>query len=525
MNKKKIWGLLACLLLIPCLEAQAATYRLALIVGNNEGSDTKPFLRYAEQDARNLYRALNDVGELPASQMQLHLGKNPQTILNAVRSLQTQASHLLRNSQDHLLFIFYFSGHSDGNLMEMGPSQLDFTLLHNEISKIPSTVRLIILDTCHSGHMIQTKGGSKVPPLSIPADEPDLPKGEIIITSSTGLEDSLESSELQGSFFTHYFVSGLRGAADFNLDGKVSLTEVYSFANQKTAAKAIALHKQQNPTYDFDLSGTGEIFLSEIMQGAPLLYLSPPEAGDFLIYEKGSRNLLAEIPKTAGSPRYVALPKGELLIRKRGPDYYVEREITANPGGIYYFREEEGKRVRIGSVRRILSYDQSGNGGTPVTLREGEIVRLRLDETLSSKTSQTGDKIRMESAEDVYVNGRLAISAGAPARGEILALRQKRGLVHGELICRLGYIQAVDGQWIPLESLISRGSSGLKTISEGTEDSPMLSSAGSNMETDIASSLTAVFFLPFYPFLRGRDAVIEEGTFFEAFVARDTTIR
>ena len=53
----------------------------------------------------------------------------------------------------------------------------------------------------------------------------------------------------------------------------------------------------------------------------------------------------------------------------------------------------------------------------------------------------------------------------------------------------------------------------------------MLSSAGSNMETDIASSLTAVFFLPFYPFLRGRDAVIEEGTFFEAFVARDTTIR
>lgn len=525
MKQKKLWFFLAALLLAPWLDAHAATYRLALIVGNNEGSDTRPFLRYAEQDARNLYRTLNEIGGFPASQVRLLLGKNPQTVLQAVRSLQTQASHLLRNPQDQVLFLFYFSGHSEGNLMEMGPSQLDFSLLRNALKKIPTTVRIVILDTCRSGHMIQAKGGTQIPALSIPADEPEIPKGEIIITSSTALQDSLESSELQGSFFTHYFVSGLRGAADFNLDGKVSLSEVDSFAGQKTSEKAKELRTLQTPTFDFDLSGTGEIIMTELMKGAPLLFLSPPEAGDFFIYEKGSRNLIAEIPKVAGLPRYVAIPKGDLLIRKKRPDYYVERAISAAPGVIYYFREDEGRRIRIGSVRRILSYDATDGRSAPVTLKEGEMIKLRLAETVSTKSSHVGDKIRLEATQDVYVSGRLAIAAGSPAHGEILALRQKRGLVDGELVCRIGYLRAVDGQWIPLNSLVSRSASGLRTIAEGDSGDAALSSAGSDTETDVASVVTAIFFFPFYALFHGQDATLQEGTLFDAFVARNTTIR
>lgn len=502
---------------------EAAIHRIALIVGNNEGSDTKPFLRYAEQDAKNLSRTLIQIGGFKSENVRLLLGKNPQTVLETARAMASKASHLLRDSQDQILFLFYFSGHSEKALMEMGPSQLDFQELYTELKKIPSTTRIVILDTCQSGDMIQSKGGLPIPSFSIPSDVPQLPKGEVFITSSMPLEDSIESSEFQGSLFTHYFVSGLRGAADFDLDGRVSLTESLSFASQYTSTKANSVQKRQHPTYEFNLSGAGEIYMTEIMAGAPLLYLSPPEEGTFLIYEPKTRALAAEIPKKSGSPRYVALPIGNLSIRKTSSHTYQEETMEATDGGLYYFHEDASRRMKLNPARRIFSENPGASTGG-VTLREGETVRLKLLETISSKSSHAGDKIRLEAAEDVYVNGRLVITAGAPAKGEILALREKRGIVHGEVVCRLGYVQATDGQWIPLEGLVSRSPAGLREVPEGESGDP-LTATGSETETDVASGLTAFFFLPFYPFFRGRDAVLDEGTFFEAFVARSMTIR
>jgi hypothetical protein len=179
--------------------------------------------------------------------------------------------------------------------------------------------------------------------------------------------------------------------------------------------------------------------------------------------------------------------------------------------------------VRVSPARRIHAPQIDGKAAA-VTLREGEMVRLRLMERITSKTNQAGDQVRLESAEDVYVNNRLVIAAGAPARGEILALRRKRGIVHGEVVCRLGYVRTVDGQWVPLEGMVSRNPAGLREVPEGGREG-LLSSSGSETETDVASGLTAFFFLPFYPLFKGRDAVLEEGTLFEAFVARDVAIR
>jgi len=505
-------AILFVLFFLASLPAGAAVHRIALVVGNNEGSDTKPFLRYAEQDAKNLSRTLTQIGGFAEANVALLLGKNPGTVLEKARSLATKASHLSRNPQDQVLFLFYFSGHSEGSLLELGPSQLDFQALYDELKKIPTTTRVVILDTCQSGQMIQSKGGVPIPSFIIPSDRPGLPKGEVFITSSMPLEDSIESSEFQGSLFTHTFVSGLRGAADFDFDGRVSLNEVLSFASQYTSLKASAVRKRQHPTYEFNLSGTGEIYMTELMAGAPLLFLPPAEEGTFLVYERKSGALAAEVPKKAGAPRYVALPFGDLSLRKNAAGFYQEQSIDADLGGLYYFRSDEAQRVRISPARRI-QVPQSDGKTAAVALREGEMVRLRLLERITSKANQAGDQVRLESAEDVYVNNRLVIAAGAPARGEILALRQKRGIVHGELVCRLGYVRAVDGQWVPLEGMISRNPAG------------SLSPAGSETETDVASAVTAFFFLPFYPLFKGRDAVLEEGAMFEAFVARDAAIR
>jgi uncharacterized caspase-like protein len=53
--------------------------------------------------------------------------------------------------------------------------------------------------------------------------------GEVVITSSSADELSQESDEVGGSYFTHYLLSGLRGAADTSGDGEVTLDEAYRY--------------------------------------------------------------------------------------------------------------------------------------------------------------------------------------------------------------------------------------------------------------------------------------------------------
>ena len=44
------------------------------------------------------------------------------------------------------------------------------------------------------------------------------------------MEAAQESDRICASYFTHYLVSGFRGAADLSGDGKVTLNEAYQFA-------------------------------------------------------------------------------------------------------------------------------------------------------------------------------------------------------------------------------------------------------------------------------------------------------
>ena len=61
----------------------------------------------------------------------------------------------------------------------------------------------------------------------------------LTLTSSSAEETAQESDRLKGSFFTHYLVSGMRGAADVSRDGKVTLNEAYQFAFHETLAQTV----------------------------------------------------------------------------------------------------------------------------------------------------------------------------------------------------------------------------------------------------------------------------------------------
>jgi uncharacterized caspase-like protein len=95
-------------------------------------------------------------------------------------------------------------------------------------------MRILIVDACRSGSLTRVKGGTPAPPFDVHVRGSDGSEGAAFLTSSAANEDAQESDALQGSFFTHYLVSGLLGAADSDGDRRVSLSEAYAYAYEGT---------------------------------------------------------------------------------------------------------------------------------------------------------------------------------------------------------------------------------------------------------------------------------------------------
>ena len=61
--------------------------------------------------------------------------------------------------------------------------------------------------------------------------------------------------ELGHGLFTHFLVQGLRGAADLDRDGIVSLQEVYQYLEQQVSQKSRAMGGNQHPVMKGEMEG------------------------------------------------------------------------------------------------------------------------------------------------------------------------------------------------------------------------------------------------------------------------------
>src|SRR5439155_3278375 len=124
-------------------------------------------------------------------------------------------------------------------------------------------VKVALVDSCKSGALLQAKGGTRGMPFQIRLTDDLASTGEALLTSSAADEVALESKEIGGSFFTHHFVSGLRGAADASGDGIVTLNEAYQYAYAHTiSTTGQTIIGPQHPAYDYRLTGQGELVLT-----------------------------------------------------------------------------------------------------------------------------------------------------------------------------------------------------------------------------------------------------------------------
>ncbi len=301
------------LTLLGSTQSWAESKRIAIVVGNNAGTGAMPPLRFAESDAGKMARVLVELGDVAADDVLLLQGRRVGDLERAISEVKERVAFFERSIDTRSVLLFYFSGHSDGESIEMGSDKLAYARLKAMLAGTGADLRVAIVDACKSGAGFREKGGHPAEPFTIKLTDALVASGEAFISSSAADEAALESSEVMGSYFTHNLISGLRGAADVSGDKLVTLAEAYRYAYDRTvSATSMMPVGAQHPSYDYKLSGQGELVLASLLRPSASLVL-PGGAERTLVSDLTRDQVVVELG--AGPEREVALAPGIYGIR------------------------------------------------------------------------------------------------------------------------------------------------------------------------------------------------------------------
>ncbi|HNN93277.1 MAG TPA: caspase family protein [Pseudomonadota bacterium] len=283
--------------------------RYALFVGASAGGAGRAILRYAIRDAERMDSLFSELGGVPAADSRVLRDPSPSAIDSALRSIDGEIAAAARDSQSRggqprpTQLLFYYSGHSDEAGLLLGDQRLPYSHLRSLLQAVHADVKIAILDSCASGAFALRKGGHSE--AAFLTADPSALSGHAFLTSSSATEVAQESERVRGSFFTHYLSTGLRGAADADKNGLVTLQEAYRFAFEETLARTEAtLYGAQHAAYDIQLAGVGDLVLTELRRSTAQIIL--PEDVRGRIYLRDTRgHLLAELdrsPSATGNP-------------------------------------------------------------------------------------------------------------------------------------------------------------------------------------------------------------------------------
>ncbi len=344
--------------------------RFGLFVGANNGGDERTVLRYANQDAQTMMDVMSEVGGIQHGDFYLLEDPHSEDIVQALEAMKNRVSSAHNNAR-RTEFFFYYSGHSDEQGILLGDQRFGYRELKDLIDEIEADIHIAVLDSCSSGAFTRMKGGVREAPFLF--DDSSEMSGHAFITSSSAEEASQESDRIGGSFFTHHFVTGLRGAADASSDGQVTLNEAYEYAFDETLSSTeVTYYGPQHPSYDIQLAGTGDLVLTDLRNVQAILGISPEVAGRIFVRDAEGR-LIAEMQKQEGATASLALPAGSyrITLQSENGSYGASAELTGISQLSLSFQDfrPEGREVN----------QRRGNEEQPLAAGEGDAVNMVSD--------------------------------------------------------------------------------------------------------------------------------------------------
>jgi hypothetical protein len=342
------FGLLALTLFcsIPVLAGESQdeffARRFGLFIGANKGGPGRITLRYAQEDARAVKAVLEEMGGVLAEDSTLLIQPGREAFFLEMKDLGRRVMQA-KSQFRRVEAIVYYSGHSDEESILLDGERVSYVEFREAVTSIAADVRIAILDSCASGSFTQAKGVRTRAPFLM--DTAYDMKGYAFMTSSSADEASQESKRLRGSFFTRNLISGMRGAADMNLDGRITLTEAYQFAFDSTLEQTEKTTSgPQHPNYNIQMSGKGDVVITDISRSEELLLIKSDVGGKVYIHNR-SNVLVVELNKPQGREVSIGLGEGDYRAILIADGTISEARFSLKPGKSQALGRERFERV------------------------------------------------------------------------------------------------------------------------------------------------------------------------------------
>lgn len=236
--------------------------RWAIIVGISKYQDSSLDLQYADRDAEKLYQLLlTPSGGHFQEDFVCKLTNKTATTGNIIRALRA----FLKKPASEDLVILYFACHGapdperpenvyllthDTNPTDIAGTALPVSDINRALKDTLLSEKVIILaDTCHSaaiGGGIRSRGLDESTALinRYLQDISAARGGTALLTSAEAHEVSFEDRKWGGGHgvFTYYLLKGLKGEADINNNGFVTVGELFEYVRENV--KKATNHKQ-----------------------------------------------------------------------------------------------------------------------------------------------------------------------------------------------------------------------------------------------------------------------------------------
>lgn len=328
-------------------QALAAEVRYGLFVGNDEGLAGDPELVFAESDAEKMRDLFVEYGGVRQGDAVLLQGATARAVEGEFMRLSSHVQEAADRG-DEVLFVFYYSGHGDGDSLHLGTTKLEHEVLKTMLERTGATVRIAMVDACQSGGLVRRKGGERGPAFEFAEPVVEATSGTAIITSSAASELSQESSEIGGGFFTHYLHTALTGGADANKDGDVSLSEAYLYVHSETSFRTQSAPETQTPHWDLDLAGAGDVRLTSLEEASAHLAFLGDLDGHYNVWDESRKRYVAELDGAEAIS--VAVRPGTFYVHKRMPGWVEEAKYAVRRGETHSVLVEDFTTVSYASA-------------------------------------------------------------------------------------------------------------------------------------------------------------------------------
>jgi Caspase domain len=313
-----------------CADISAEVQRIALFVGEDQGLDEERTLRYASRDAKEMAEAFRHAGTFDEDRLYLLVNQPLEKIKEALDEVKGRVRELRKAGTESLVLIYY-SGHGSAQGLHIRGKVFSKDDLSRYLESLQSNLKIVILDACESGDLLRAKGGRLVEGAKVVKMDRLESQGTIMISSSSRGEMAQESEDYRGAVFTHHFLNGMRGLADYDGDKSIRLMEAFDYARVSTRREEILGQlAQQNPSFDFDVTGESDPVVARIGNQQSVLLLQGMPAGPLEIYDGNSMRLEWSIWLTGLDSLRFSLPSGKhvLAYRERSVNRVAEVDLT-----------------------------------------------------------------------------------------------------------------------------------------------------------------------------------------------------